>query len=375
MDETLNSKIVNRLNSIDVFRGFAIALMLICDNPGNPARVYPQLRHAQWNGWTVADLGFPFFMIIMAMVIPITIDKRLKRGDKWFNVLVHIVLRSIKLFLAGLFLNGFPMFNLDIIRIPGVLQRLAIVYLVTGLVYLTITKLMGNFQMRKLILEISIAFAIILIYAIIFKFSPVPKQSNLVQKIDLYFLKGHLYTPEWDPEGILSTFPSIASGFFGLAAGQILTNTYKKREMPFVILFLSGVVLTLLTLTINRWIPINKNIWSSTFVLLTSGLAYIIVALLYYIIDIKNHVKMFKPFVLIGGSPFVIYIISEIIRKTLWVIPVTSQSQGTVMTMNVWLTTIFFTPWAGNWLDSLYFSLFYAIVWSYLVYLNKKAKA
>lgn len=131
-------KQTNRIECIDVFRGIAVALMLIADNPGNPLRVYPQLRHAAWDGWTVADLGFPFFIMIMGMVIPSSIDKRINRGDDKLTIFRHIIKRSIVLFLIGLFLNGFPLFDLSIIRIPGVLQRIAITYLFAGTIDLII---------------------------------------------------------------------------------------------------------------------------------------------------------------------------------------------------------------------------------------------
>jgi Uncharacterized conserved protein len=372
MVENMSPKIVNRLISIDAFRGITIALMLIADNPGNPLRVYPQLRHAPWNGWTLVDLAFPFFILIMGMVIPLAFNRRFERGDTGFAVLKHIVSRSIMLFLVGLFLNGFPLFNLTVIRIPGVLQRLALVYLVAGLVYLFLKKLISNSYLKTLSIEISLVFGIILIYALIFNFDSVPEHGNIIQKIDLHFLKGHLYTPNWDPEGILSTFPSIASGLFGLVAGQILTHPYKKIERSFFTIFLGGVLLLFLGLTLDLWIPINKNIWSSTYVLFTSGFAYILVALLYFCIDLKKNVMMFKPFIILGSSPIIIYILSEIIRKTLWIIPITTQVQGGTMPMNVWLTTTFFTPWAGDWLDSFYFSISYVILWCCLINPNKR---
>lgn len=372
MVEKVNSKITNRLISLDVFRGITIALMLIADNPGNPLRVYSQLRHVPWNGWTLADLVFPFFVIIMGMAIPFALNKRLEREDTSFAAFKHIAVRSIMLFLIGLFLNGFPLFDLTIIRIPGVFQRLALVYFVTGLIYLALNKKVINSYWKKLSIIISLAFGIILIYAFIFNFGPVPEHGNLIQKIDFHFLEGHLYTPDWDPEGILSTLPSIASGLFGLAAGQILTSPYKKIARHFITLFVGGFLFTILGLILDPRIPINKNIWSSTFVLLTSGFAYIFIALLYFIIDLKKNVTVFKPFIILGNSPIIIYVISELIRKTLWIIPIKSQVHGVTMPMNVWLTTTFFTPWAGDWLDSLYFSIFYVLLWAYFINLNKR---
>lgn len=372
INENVSPQRIARLLSMDAFRGIAIALMLMADNPGNPLRVYPQLRHAAWNGWTIADLAFPFFILIMGTAVPFAINKRIERGDTGFAIFKYIFLRSIGLFFLGLLLNGFPLFDVNVIRIPGVLQRLAVVYLCTGSIYLLLKKLMSDSQLKKLSLEFSLAFGIILLYAWIFNFAPVPEQGNLLQKIDLQFLKGHLYTPEWDPEGILGTFSSIASGLFGLAAGQILSHSYQKNAQAYLTLFGGGILLLLLGTTLDQWIPINKNVWSSTYVLFTSGLAYLLVALLYVFIDLRKNVTLFKPFILLGSSPIIIYVLSELIRKTVWVIPVTSQVQRGIMPMDVWLTTTFFTPWAGAWLDSFYFSLFYVAWWAYMMSTHKR---
>ena len=372
INENVSPQKITRLLSMDAFRGIAIALMLMADNPGNPLRVYPQLRHAAWNGWTIADLAFPFFILIMGTAVPFAINKRIERGDTGFAILKYIFLRSIGLFFLGLLLNGFPLYDVSVIRIPGVLQRLAVVYLFTGLIYLLLKKLMSDSQLKKLSIEFSLAFGIILLYAWILNFAPVPEQGNLLQKIDLQFLKGHLYTPEWDPEGILGTFSSIASGLFGLAAGQILSHSYQKNAQAYLTLFGGGILLLLLGTTLDQWIPINKNVWSSTYVLFTSGLAYLLVALLYVFIDLRKNVTLFKPFILLGSSPIIIYVLSELIRKTVWLIPVTSQVQGGIMPMDVWLTTTFFTPWAGSWLDSFYFSLFYVAWWVYMMSIHKR---
>lgn len=356
-----------RLKSIDAFRGLAIALMLIADNPGNPSRVYPELRHAAWNGWTLADLAFPFFIVIMGMAIPFAIDRRLEKGEKRISIFGHILARSIVLFFMGLFLNGFPLYDLNVIRIPGVLQRLAIVYLFSGLIYLFLKALLKGNQLRRQVVVLCLASGIVLIYAWILGFATVPEQGNLLEVIDLRFLQGHLYTPEWDPEGILGTLPSIASGLFGLAAGQVLSYPYKIKNQALLTVSLCGAFLLFLGLFLNQWIPINKNVWSSTYVLLTSGLAYLLVVLLYILIDNWKISTIFKPFILLGGSPIIVYVVSELIRKTLWVIPITSQVQGKIMPMDVWLTTSFFTPWAGERLDSLYFSIFYVLLWAYIM--------
>ncbi|MDR3540875.1 MAG: DUF5009 domain-containing protein [Desulfosporosinus sp.] len=351
----------NRLESIDVFRGIAVALMLIADNPGNPLRVYPQLRHAVWDGWTVADLGFPFFLIIMGMVIPNSIDKRINRGDDKLNILKHIIIRSIVLFFIGLFLNGFPLFDLSTIRIPGVLQRIAITYFFAGTIDLIVKSYTNKKYLHSLI-ELGLAFFLILLYFILIKFLQIPGYKNLVQYVDLSLFKGHLYTPIWDPEGLMSTIPAIASVIFGAIIGHIfqLKSTLITK---FQIIFIGGVIGILLAVTADRWFPVNKNLWSSSFVLLTAGIANVLISLIYFFVDIKNYKTIFKPLSILGSNPLFVYVVSEIIRKTLWLIPIYDVVTGKTMALDLWLTSRLFTPWAGDKLDSIYFSIFYTIVW------------
>ncbi|SPF55915.1 putative membrane protein [Candidatus Desulfosporosinus infrequens] len=355
----------NRIECIDAFRGIAIALMLIADNPGNPLRVYPQLRHAVWDGWTVADLGFPFFIIIMGMVIPNSIDKRINRGDNKLKILKHIIIRSIMLFFIGLFLNGFPLFDLSQIRIPGVLQRIAITYLFAGTIDLII-KLYTKKKYFHILIEIGLAFFLILIYFVLIKFLQIPGYKNLVQYVDLFLFKGHLYTPDWDPEGLMSTIPAIASALAGAIIGHVfqLKSTFVRK---FQIIFLGGIVGIFLAVIADRWFPFNKNLWSSSFVLLTAGIAYILISIIYFFVDIINYKKVFKPLSILGSNPLFVYVVSEIIRKSLWLIPIYDVATGKFMDLDLWITSRFFTPWAGNILDSIYFSIFYTVVWIILL--------
>ena len=359
-----------RLKCIDALRGIAIALMLLCDSPGNTDRIYPQLRHAQWNGCTVADLGFPFFIIIMGMVVPYALNKRILKGVSPFNIFVHILIRSVGIFILGLLLNGFPLYDFSSIRILGVLQRIAITYLITSGVTLMILYAVKD-KVIQVSIQLGLAFIIIIVYYLLMRYVTVPgfgkgilePNGNLVQYIDLQLLKGHLYRTNWDPEGILSTVPAIASALLGAVIGQILTYTTDKKMYKFLGVFTFGIIAIVLAMLASRVFPFNKNLWSSSFVLLTAGICFLLVSILYFIMDIIKYDSLFKPFVVLGSSAIFVYLVSEIIRKTLWVIPIVDDLTKKTVTLNVWLTAHYITPWSGSILDSAYFSIIYIILW------------
>lgn len=360
----------SRLKSIDVFRGLTIGLMIMGNNPGNPERFYPQLRHATWNGLTIADLGFPFFIFIMGMVVPYTTQKRMDKGIASIKILTHIFIRSIGLFILGLILNGFPLYDLSKIRIPGVLQRIAVAYLFTGLLVFCIKKLVKH-EFIQIAVQAGLALIIVIIYHLSMKFINVPGHGsgvleldgNLVQYIDLKFLKGHLYKPNWDPEGLFSTFSSISTALFGAVAGHVLfMNRFKKVVKP-ALLCVAAVFLIVLARGFNLSFPYNKNLWSSSYVLLTAGLAFIIISLLYIIVDVLRFDGIFEPFNNLGQNAITVYVVSTLISKSLWIIPVKDIVTGKTEPFRIWATTNIFAPWAGTVLDSFYFSLFYLVIW------------
>ena len=354
-----------RIKSIDAFRGLAIALMIAVDNQGNVQRFYPQMRHAAWNGITLADFAFPVFVFIAGLVVPYAIKKRVSRGDSVYKILGYICARSIGLFLTGLFLNGFPMYDFSSIRIMGVLQRISIAYFVASTITLLGMRLFKNKKLlsRGYILNYVIAFAIVLFYFLLLK-GNLAKDGNLAQIIDLKYLKPqHMYTPTWDPEGLLGSISTCASALFGTVMGLVLMDERLKRYVKVIGLILVGIMTLEFARQFNLIFPYNKNLWSSSFVLLTSGTAFLVGSLLYLIIDVIEFNFLVKPFTALGGKPFFIYVFSELIRKTLWLIPITDQGTQTKMSLNAWLTTKYITPWAGPKLDSFYFALIYVVVW------------
>ncbi|MBI4876727.1 MAG: DUF1624 domain-containing protein, partial [Acidobacteria bacterium] len=208
-----------RLESLDVFRGATIAAMILVNNPGSWSAVYSPLLHAGWHGWTPTDLIFPFFLWISGVAMTLSFAKRMERGDGRRRLFLHTLRRAAAIFGVGLFLNAFPYFDLATLRIPGVLQRIAVCYLIAAAIFLT-TKLRGQ----------AIAILSLLgVYWAVMKWIPVPgygagvleKHGNFAQWIDSLVLSGHMWsaTKTWDPEGIVSTLPSIATVLFGVLCG------------------------------------------------------------------------------------------------------------------------------------------------------------
>lgn len=359
-----------RLTCIDALRGMAVALMLLGDNPGNSARVYPQLRHAVWNGVTVADLAFPFFIMIMGMVVPYALNRRISKGVPPLNIFAHILIRSVEIFILGIILNGFPLYNFSTIRILGILQRIAIAYFIVSSVTLLIMYTVKN-KIIQASIKLGLAFIIIIVYYWLLKHVAVPgfgkgileQNGNLVQYIDMQWLKGHLYNPKWDPEGILSTIPVIASALLGVVTGQILIYPTDKKIYKFLTVLVFGLITLTLAYWANKWIPFNKNLWTSSFVLLTAGVCFLFVAILYFLMDIIKYNTPFKPFVTLGSSAIFVFLVAEFVRRTLWLIPIVDSVTKKPIPFKIWFTTSFITPWAGTTLDSAYFSICYVILW------------
>src|SRR4030067_1607650 len=228
-------KISERLLSLDVFRGITIAGMILVNNPGTWSAVYPPLRHAEWHGCTPTDLIFPFFLFIVGVAIPFALGKRIEKGEKHSKIILQIIRRSAILFLLGLILAGFPFglfghnFDLATLRIPGVLQRIAVVYLVAAILFLK----------TSYKAQVYIGSALLIIYAILMTLVPVPgvgysnlePTTNLAAWLDNNLLTGHLWSiPKvWDPEGILSTMPAIVSAIMGMITGWWLRQDKDKK--------------------------------------------------------------------------------------------------------------------------------------------------
>lgn len=352
-----------RLVSLDAFRGITIAAMILVNNPGTWNAVYKPLQHAHWNGWTPTDLIFPFFLFIVGVAIVFAFSKRLTLGQTKKDLYLKIVRRTLILFGLGLFLNGFPFFNLSTIRIPGVLQRIAITYFFASIIYL-------NFDIKVIY---CITFGILAVYWIIMKTIPVPGYGagvlepvgNLCWYIDSHIFRGHTWAgapaPGFDPEGLLSTLPAISSVLFGILTGNYIKrkiNEYEKVSS----LFVWGFFAVIGGYIVSIWFPINKNLWTSSYVLLTTGMALIFLATCYWLIDIKGYKKWSVPFLIYGSNAITVYTLSGIIARMLIFLFKVKLSDGEVITLKAYLFRTLFASWLPPHQASLAYAIVYDLI-------------
>ncbi len=304
-----------RLSSLDLFRGATIAAMIVVNNQTGDAAYWP-LQHAAWNGWTPTDLVFPFFLFIVGVALVFSFQARLERGSSRRDLILHTARRSAMLFAIGLLLNALAALQFQIWRIPGVLQRIAIVYLAAALITL-FTKITGR----------TIWIASLLVgYWILMRYVPVPgygvpgrdvpllhPDGNLAAHLDRKLLLGHLWEGTRDPEGILSTLPAIATALCGVLTGEWLRSArpMKQKLAGMCACGLAGIVAGELW---GVWFPINKKLWTSSYVLFTAGCALISLALFYWISDIRRHRRGWtNPFMIFGANAIVAYVLSELL--------------------------------------------------------------
>ena len=302
------NKPTQRLVSLDAFRGATIAGMILVNDPGDWGNVYPQLRHAAWHGWTFTDWIFPFFLLIVGVAMTFSFARRVEEGADRMKLMGHVFRRSLIIFALGLFLAGFPFgllfghsFSLANLRIPGVLQRIAVCYLASSAIFLT-THVRG--QVAWIVGLLAGYWAMIMLI-------PVPgygagflePTGNLCWYIDSNLLAGHTWSgapaPGFDPEGILSTLPAIATTLFGVLTGHWLRSERSKEEKT-AWMFVSGNLLLLAGAILDMWLPINKNLWTSSYSVFMAGWALVCLAMFYWLIDVKGYTKWSKPFVIYG---------------------------------------------------------------------------
>ncbi|HET6202671.1 MAG TPA: DUF5009 domain-containing protein [Planctomycetota bacterium] len=348
-----------RLLSLDAFRGLTVAAMVAVNNPGawGEASQYAALRHAPWHGCTPTDLVFPFFLFILGAAIPFS---RGAPGDGSRAIALRILRRTVLLFALGLLLRAFPRFDLEGIRIPGVLQRIAVVYLVAAL-------LVRNAPPR---LQALAAAGLLLGYWALLALVPVPggsagvleKTGNLVAWLDVALLRGHLYEPAWDPEGILSTIPAIGTALLGALAGGWLRSD-RPATGKAVGLIGAGLAAAALGGAWGAVFPINKNLWTSSYALFTAGLASAGLGLLHWIADARGVRAWATPFAVFGTNAIASFVLSTLAAKTIgwlrWRAP-----DDRAIDLKTWLWREVFQPLGPPKAASLAFALAYtAVFW------------
>lgn len=304
----------NRLVSLDAFRGATMALMVVVNNAGGPS--YKQLQHSEWNGWTITDMVFPAFLWIVGVAITLSLGKRLASGVPRTQLLGPIFRRAIILYVLGLLVYVYPAFDLSTQRWMGVLQRIAICYLIASVIYLY-TSIRG---------QIAWMVGLLAVYWLLMAFAPVPGYGhgrldvagNFAHYVDRIVLGHHNYaqTKTWDPEGIISTLPAIVTTLFGIMAGHILRRkaTLVDRTLW---LFIVGNLLIPAGLILDIWLPINKKLWTDSFSVFMAGIDFVILALCIWFIDERGHRRVVKPLVILGMNAIVVYMASEIFAEVL----------------------------------------------------------
>lgn len=365
-----------RLVSLDVFRGLTIAGMILVTDPGTYSAVYKPLLHAAWNGATPTDMIFPSFLFIVGVSITLSFASRVARGASRAKLAGHVLRRSAVIFFLGLLVNGFPDYNLHTLRVPGVLQRIAICYLCGALLYLATTGSGAKTRTRTIAL-LGIAFFLLAGYWTMLKLVPVPgfgaghldSYGNLPAYIDrAVFGINHLWpyglTPgvgvTYDPEGILSTLPALASVLIGILAGEWM-RTRRPGSRKVGMMLLMGAVLVLAGWLLSPLLVINKRIWTSTFTLFSGGVSLLVFALCYAVVDLWRSRWWTAPALIFGTNAILAFALSNVITTLTDRISVHS-ADGNALNLHSWGNQFF-----AAWMAPIHASLAYAI---FIVLLN-----
>ena len=376
----------SRVLSVDVLRGVTIAFMILVNDPGDWTRVYTQLEHAPWNGWTLTDLVFPTFLFVVGISIILSLYSRLQRGASRRELALHTVRRSATIFAVAMLINLVPYFRFAHLRIYGVLTRIAVCYLIAGLICL-VTQRARNL--------VAITAALLVSYWLLMRFVPVPglgipthdiplldPDRNLAAWIDRgvnAFLQstihtGRLYEQTRDPEGLLSTIPAIGTTLLGAVAGLWLRkpdgrSSMFTRAQCAMGLLLSGLLGVASGLLWNLWFPINKKLWTSSYVLFAAGCALLGLAACYWLIDIRrfNETKLGRwltwPWLVFGSNAIVAYTVAALVEKTLFLIHTSSLGpNGKPLTGWGWIYWHIFARNGSTNLTSVAFALAYVLV-------------
>ena len=354
-----------RLAALDVFRGATVAGMILVNNPGSWSHIYPPLRHAAWHGWTPTDLIFPFFLFIVGITTTLSLAARRARGDDDRALTAQIVRRGTVIVALGLLVSAFPFFppeHLARVRIPGVLQRIGVAYLVAGLVVLR-----GNWQVRA-----AVAAALLLGYWALLALVPVPgtwspvlepPEATLPAWLDRLLLDGHLWsaTRTWDPEGVLSTLPAIASVLLGALAAPVLTGdgSMDRRVRRLAV---AGFVAAAAGLAWGIAFPINKNLWTSSYALFTAGAAALALALCVWLIDVRGSRGWIGPFVVFGVNPIVAFVGSAMVSRLLYT-TIRVTHEGDPVSLQQAIHRTLFASWLPPRAASLAFALAMVVGW------------
>lgn len=360
----------SRVVSLDVFRGLTVAGMILVNNPGDWSHVYPPLRHAEWHGWTPTDLIFPFFLFIVGVAMPFSFSNRRAKGATTSNLFFHVLLRSVILFALGMILTGIPDFNFSNKLILDVLQRIGVVYLLSATIVL----------IARPAAQFVVGIACLVVYWALMMLVPVPhfgagvlaSEGNLWQYVDKIIIKGWHY----HAEGILSLIPSISTVLFGTLTGNWL-QSHKDHNEKLVGMFVVGNVGLVLGLICHAWFPINKLLWSSSYVLFTAGFALNVLGVFSWLIDVKGFSLWSRPFLVYGTNAIAVFFLSSLAGRLMGLIKV-QQAAATGETMSVSIKSSvyshLFLGGASTEFTSMVYAIVYVCLWWGVMWIFYKKK-
>jgi predicted acyltransferase len=345
-----------RLDSVDCLRGLAVACMIVVNNPGDPLYVYPQLRHAAWNGLTLADGVFPVFLFLLGVCVPLAVNRDTVlagKADRFWNKALR---RTGILFGLGLLENAYLHLSVADLRLPGVLQRIALVYLAAAWLHVRLRN-------RGLVATIA---GILLGYWLLLAFTPVPglghpnleADANLEGWLDQLLLRHHIWHQgtTWDPEGVLSTFPAIALGLIGVLGGRWLRASGQGVPRGMAV----GLILLLMGLVWSPWFPINKSICSSSFVLCVGGAGIALLAAGHWLLDGRGQLAWARPLVILGTNPLSLYVAASFLASTLRHIRL-ADGLGGQTSLQAYLFRALFSDWTNGALASLAWAVLFLL--------------
>jgi predicted acyltransferase/4-amino-4-deoxy-L-arabinose transferase-like glycosyltransferase len=372
-----NSPASERMISLDVFRGITIAAMVLVNDPGTWDAIYAPLEHAKWNGITPTDFIFPFFLFIVGVSIAFALGRRVETGKTGRDIYLKIFKRACVIFALGILLEIFPLYNIwkaewfdpSNVRIMGVLQRIAVCYLISALIFLH-----TNWKRQAVI-----AVVLLLVYWALMTLVNVPgcevtsisdKVCNLAAYLDRTILtENHLWNQGkvYDPEGLLSTIPAIATTLAGVLTGNWLRSKKDDYEKAAGIFF-AGALLTVAGWIWSFWFPFNKALWTSSYVVYTAGLALFFLGFCYWLIDLKGYKAWSKPFVIFGSNAIALYVGASIMSAILDIFEL-SAPHGKTISLQEKIFNCVFLPLAAPINASLLYAVSFVLIWLFLMWL------
>ncbi|HEX8432369.1 MAG TPA: heparan-alpha-glucosaminide N-acetyltransferase domain-containing protein [Longimicrobium sp.] len=352
-----------RLVSLDVFRGITVAGMLLVNNPGSWSAIYPPLEHAEWHGWTPTDLIFPFFLFIVGVSMAFSLVPLLERGAERGGLLKKAAVRGAKLFGLGLVLAAFPFYDLDLahLRIPGVLQRIGVAFVAAAALVIFLRPRAQAIATGALLLGYWAAMMLVPVPG--FGAGDLGKDGNVAAYIDRAVIgTDHMWKSArtWDPEGLFSTLPAVATVMLGVFAGRWLRSDRSPAEKA-VGLFLAGNVAMVVGLAWHAVFPINKNLWTSSYAVFTAGMALHFLATCYWVVDVRGFQRWSRPFLVFGVNAIAAFFLSGVMARILNLVKLPSAPEP--VALKSWIFNHAFASWLSPVNASLAFALCFVLFW------------